>query len=188
MKLEIGPGKKRQPGFTTFDISGVADADIYGDASDKLPWETDFVEIVFASHILEHIPWYLTERTLKEWKRVLMPGGTMEIWVPNALKLAQGLIEAESGKQPAGMKHDKWRRLNKNNDPYKWVNGRIFTYGDGHGTVNHPNWHRALFTPKSIQTLLTSVGMTKVRMLDPKTERRGTGHGWMEMGVTGVKP
>jgi len=186
--LEIGPGPKRQPGFDTFDIDGKADADLHGDAAEKLPYPDGLYDIVFASHILEHIPWYYSERALREWVRVMKSGGRLEVWVPDAMRILTGLLEAEEGKKPLGMQHDKWRRLNKENDPFKWVNGRIFTYGDGRGTINHPNWHRALFTPRSLQEMFVRIGLVNVRMMNPKKERRGTGHGYIEMGVTGVKP
>jgi SAM-dependent methyltransferase len=186
-KLEIGPGSKRQPGFTTFDIDGKADADLRGDAADKLPWPDNTFEIVFASHILEHIPWYYSERALREWVRVLRPSGRLEVWVPDGIKILKGVLQAENGQKVEGMRHDRWRRLNRGHDPYLWANGRIFTYGDGKGTADHPNWHRALFTPKSLRALFTKVGLTAVRMLHPTRERRGEAHTYIEMGVVGVK-
>lgn len=45
--------------------------------------------LLYASHVLEHIPWYKTEEVLREWVRVLKPGGVLEVWVPDRLKYAR---------------------------------------------------------------------------------------------------
>jgi SAM-dependent methyltransferase len=185
VKLEIGPGKRRQKGFVTVDVVPGKHVDHVADAANKLPFKDGTAELIFASHVLEHLPWYYSERALQEWFRVLRPGGRMEVWVPNGLKICQALIDAENGKNRSG--EDGWYRFNKERDPYKWINGRIFTFGDGKGKINHPNWHRALFTPKSLLALMVKVGLQQVRMLDPKKERRGVSHGWIDMGMVGIK-
>ncbi len=186
--LEIGPGKKRQPGFQTVDVDPKADVDLITNPGDPLPFHDNHFDIVFASHILEHIVWYDTRVTLDDWIRVLKPGGTIEIWVPNAYKIMKALIDTEETGSESGMRADGWYRSNPGKSPYIWANGRIFTYGDGKGTLDHPNWHRTIFTPKYLRALLREAGLRDVRMLDPKTERRGHGHGWIDMGATGVKP
>jgi SAM-dependent methyltransferase len=188
-KLEIGPGKKRQPGFTTVDVSKGADVDYVCNASGKvpMPFPDNHFEWVFASHILEHIPWYETEIALKEWVRVLKPGGTLEVRVPNGYKIAKAVVDFEEKGDASGMKEDGWYRNNEHRSPYLWGAGRIFTYGDGKGNVNHPNWHRALFTPKYLMGLFKAQGLKKIRMLNLPKEARGPSHGWIDMGAVGVK-
>ncbi|HEV8441089.1 MAG TPA: methyltransferase domain-containing protein, partial [Methylomirabilota bacterium] len=83
--LEIGPGRKRNPGFETLNIVGGYHVNYVLDARSKLPFKDETFELLYASHILEHIPWYQTDATLKEWTRVLRPGGKLQIWVPDGL-------------------------------------------------------------------------------------------------------
>jgi SAM-dependent methyltransferase len=188
MKLEIGPGKRRQPGFTTVDVDPAADVDHVCDAVDRLPFEDGTFELVFASHILEHIPWYQSELALAEWARVLAPGGVLEVRVPNGLKIAKAFVAAEEGGLgKAQYKDDGWWRLNEGKDPCRWAAGRTFTYGDGKGELNHPNWHRALFSPRYLQLLLKKAGLKDVRMLKLPQERRGPSHGFIDMGARGTK-
>jgi SAM-dependent methyltransferase len=188
VKLEIGPGKHPQKGFTTVDVDPALKPDILVDASGHIPLNNGSCSIVFASHILEHLVWYDTLKALKEWVRVLRPGGKLEVWVPNGYAICKAFIAYEEKGDDSQMKADGWYRQNPDKNPYVWVNGRIFTYGDGKGTLDHPNWHRTLFSPKYLRQLFRQVGLKSVRSLDPKKERRGPSHGWIDLGVVGIKP
>ena len=57
------------------------------DAGKPLPFEDNTFDLVYASHVLEHIPWYKVEEVVKEWVRILKPGGVLEVWVPDGLKI-----------------------------------------------------------------------------------------------------
>lgn len=56
-------------------------ADITADVGDPLPLEENSQDVVIARHILEHMPSEI--KTLKNWKRVLRPGGKLIIAVPD---------------------------------------------------------------------------------------------------------
>ena len=51
--------------------------------------------LVYASHILEHTAWIRPAEILTEWVRVLKPGGVLEIWVPDGLRIAEAFVGAE---------------------------------------------------------------------------------------------
>lgn len=73
-------------------------ADIQGDCSDLSQFESGSIEAVYASNILEHWPIAKTVEVLKEWNRVLIPGGILYVSVPDfdaTVKLYQktGLTE-----------------------------------------------------------------------------------------------
>ena len=153
--LEIGPGDERIHGFETLNIFSGPNVDYVYDASKPLPFEDNTFDLIYASHILEHIVWYQTEITLKEWVRILKSGGTLEVWVPNGLKICQIMMGAELNGINDTAK-DGWYKFNPRKDPYIWANGRIFTYGDGTGNPNHPNWHRAIFSSGFFKNLTLS--------------------------------
>lgn len=184
--LEIGPGPKRLEGFETFNITGGPNVDYVGDATRGLPFEDNSFDLLYASHILEHVAWYKTDEVLREWVRVLKPGGSLEIWVPNGLKIAKAFVDAET----TGAKtfhEDNWWRFNEQKDPTKWMAGRIFSYGDGSGRQHHFNWHLAFFSERYLKQLLTNAGLTDV-IIQPRDKVRGFDHGWINLGVRGTKP
>ena len=74
-RLEIGPGPQRIPGFETLNIVGGANVDYVWNAERRLPFRAGTFSVIYASHVLEHIPWFRTHRVLAEWVRGLAPGG-----------------------------------------------------------------------------------------------------------------
>jgi trans-aconitate methyltransferase len=52
-------------------------------------------DIVFASHVLEHFPWFATEEVLKTWVNTLLPGGELHIVVPSLEWVADQVIMQE---------------------------------------------------------------------------------------------
>ena len=86
-KIEIGPGAVRIPDFETLNIAWTPLTDYVLDASKRLPFKNETFELVYASHILEHMPWYHVEDILTEWIRILKPKGVLEVWVPDGLKI-----------------------------------------------------------------------------------------------------
>jgi predicted SAM-dependent methyltransferase len=185
-RLEIGPGVKRLTGFETLNIWPDWHTDYLCNASGRLPFEDETFILVYASHVLEHIPWYQAEAALTEWRRILKPGGGLEVWVPDGLKICKALVEAEeNGRDYTHL--DGWYKFNPEKDPCVWAAGRLFTYGDGKGRLDHPNWHRAIFTARYLKALFEKVGLTQIRELTQE-EVRGHDHGWISLGVVGVKP
>lgn len=185
-KLEIGPGSQRLQGFETLDITPHSYVDYLCNAARRLPFGDNTFELIYASHILEHIPWYNVEKVLTDWMRTLKQGGRLEIWVPDGLKICKALVDYELyGKNY--INKDGFDLFNPEKDPCKWAAGRIFTYGDGKGNLRHPNWHRAMFTPRYLKQLFEKTGLTDIEQLDSK-DVRGFDHGWINLGMRGVKP
>ncbi|MBN2023861.1 MAG: methyltransferase domain-containing protein [Pirellulales bacterium] len=185
-KLEIGPGPARLEGFETLNIRAGRHVDYICDAAKRLPLPDECFEVVYASHVLEHIPWYQTEHVLREWTRILKPGGVLEIWVPDGEKICKAFIDGECDANHDFQK-DGWYRFNEEKDVCKWAAGRLLTYGDGTGDSADPNWHRALFSRRYLKALMERVWLLDVTLLD-RSEVRGDDHGWINLGMRGRKP
>lgn len=82
--LNLGCGEHKMPGHVNLDIKDGADAR-------KLDYPDNSVDEVYASHVLEHFGAEETELVLKEWVRVLKPGGIIRIAVPDLRKAMQEL-------------------------------------------------------------------------------------------------
>jgi predicted SAM-dependent methyltransferase len=85
IKLHLG-GKQPHPDWKIFDIEPRPEVDFIGNASDLSQFENDSITAIYASHILEHFYHAIDNElinTLKEWHRVLKPGGQLFISVPD---------------------------------------------------------------------------------------------------------
>jgi SAM-dependent methyltransferase len=77
VRLNVGSGDIQIPGYTNVDIKSGIDAR-------KLPYADGSVDEVYASHLLEHFDYNgEVPAVLREWVRVLRPGGLLRISVPD---------------------------------------------------------------------------------------------------------
>lgn len=185
--LEIGPGNTILDDYETLSVRYSSNLTYVLDASKKLPFDDNSFDEIFASHILEHLPWYETERILLEWVRIVKPGGKLTIWTPDGFKIAKSWVDYEEGiSSELGINKDGWLKFNKDEVFEKWVSGRIFSYGDGRGTRGHHNWHMSLYSESYLHKLFEKSGLLKIETLSDK-DRVGNSHGWVEVGVRGIK-
>lgn len=186
--LEIGPGtvsgaSEVFPTADTVDILG--DKTTYKAAwgYEKLPIESDSYDFVFASHVLEHIPWMRVGDALKEVYRVLRPGGTFEVYVPNFAYVVQCYLDRKCG--------DSWRVHNASSDYMQWVNGRVFSYGEDCTSLlseERPipqTYHKAVFDADHLTKCLTKSGFVGVTQLHQRLH--GRSHGPIDLGFTARK-
>jgi predicted SAM-dependent methyltransferase len=84
IKLHLGCGSVHLNDYVNIDIEDWAYVcDVVADATNLYMFEDNSVEHIFTHALLEHIPPWDTMRTLGEWNRVLKPGGTIQIEVPD---------------------------------------------------------------------------------------------------------
>jgi len=192
--LEIGPGNKPIPGFETYNLDAKRktdgkDSTYTGDARDLQIFNDETFDVVYASHIIEHIQWYQVEDTINEWTRILKPGGRLEIFTVDFYKIAKAIVEyEETGWWNGPNIRKEWKTEPVatfiNGDPYKWASGRLMSYprtGD-----YDANLHRAVLTPKYLETVFKKAGLKNIKRLSNK-DVRGTNHGWINMGLVGIK-
>lgn len=90
VKLNVGGGDVVIDGFTNIDIKNGIDAR-------KLPYADGSVDVLYASHILEHFDYdNEVDAVLAEWVRVLRPGGLLQISVPDVSKYCRDRNETNS--------------------------------------------------------------------------------------------
>ena len=82
-KLNIGCGNDYRDGFWNVDI-GNCKKDEEIDIAKKLPFEDDYFDMVFAQHVLEHIPKERFFEIFGEIHRVMAKGALLEFIVPVA--------------------------------------------------------------------------------------------------------
>lgn len=89
VKLNLGCGDARRDGWVNVDRRSDV-ADLVADVAD-LPFDGGTVDEILASDIAEHFPRARLPEVFGEWMRVLRPGGTLTLRVPNLLKLSEAI-------------------------------------------------------------------------------------------------
>ena len=180
--LEIGPNKARLPGFETLDAVKGPLVDHVGDCRrTKFP-DASF-DLVYSSHVIEHVEWHEVEPTIAEWARILKPGGTLEIHTVDAYRLCKAMVEYEETGEWSGPSPE-WRKELTRGDPMLFVTGRLLNYKkDG----NILQYHRALITPKYLARCFERAGLVDLAPL-AREDARGTRHSaWINLGLKGKK-
>ena len=94
-QVHIGCGDKQIPGFINVDIRDLPNVDHVASADDMPFFEDDSIDLIYCSHILEHFPRPRIMAVLNEWYRVLRPGGTLRIAVPDFENLVNVYMETK---------------------------------------------------------------------------------------------
>ena len=149
-RLNLGCGDKILDGWTNVDIAPARagrQPDVICDLHKLEPFADASVDEVMAIHVVEHFWRWEVVDVLREWTRVLKPGGLMVLECPNLLTAcAEMLANPDQGSLP-GAEGQKTM----------WV-----FYGD-------PAWrdplmcHRWNYTPASLGAVMAEAGLVDIR-------------------------
>lgn len=103
MKLNLGCGADRKPGWINIDGDRTTAADMFHDLSKGLPFGNDTADFIYAEHFLEHLSRADGVRFLAECRRVLKPGGVIRISMPDLREFVR-LYQAASRGNPEALK------------------------------------------------------------------------------------
>lgn len=81
--LHLGCGGRRAPGFCNVDITPQDTVDICDNVVTLERFPDNYASSIYACHVLEHFSHAQAPEVLKTWFRVLQPGGTIRISVPD---------------------------------------------------------------------------------------------------------
>jgi predicted SAM-dependent methyltransferase len=143
VKLHIG-GQVRTDGWTVVDIQPGPSVDVVANCLDLGAFADGAAEQLYASHVLEHLGFDDVPRALAEWHRVLAPGGTVMVSVPDLAKLGPVLahpkLTAEVRQQVIAM-----------------------IYG---GQTDPHDFHKWGFTAESLGRYLKTAGFVEIRRVE----------------------
>jgi predicted SAM-dependent methyltransferase len=83
LRLHIGSGPVRLPGWTNIDNQKYPGVDHVLDVTRGMPWKRGEAELIFAEHFIEHLSYDDGLRFLRECRRVLRPDGILRLSTPN---------------------------------------------------------------------------------------------------------
>jgi predicted SAM-dependent methyltransferase len=102
VKLHLGCGTKFIPGYDHIDSTHYRHLTHLADVSCLPMYASGTVDLIYASHVLEHFGRHEYKSVLREWFRVLRPGGALRLAVPDFAAIAslyyqQGLVDGLTG-------------------------------------------------------------------------------------------
>jgi predicted SAM-dependent methyltransferase len=89
MKIHLGCWTRNIPGFVNIDLVDLPHIHYKQNIDDLSLFSDCSAELIYSSHNFEYFDRLEGEKVLKEWRRVLKPGGTLRIAVPDFDKLIE---------------------------------------------------------------------------------------------------
>ena len=96
LKLHLACGHDYEESYINVDLYAPEDAvcDVRFDVM-KLPYEDNSIDEIKAFHIIEHFHFFEAQDVLKEWYRVLKPGGVLHIETPDFLESCRAFVNGD---------------------------------------------------------------------------------------------
>lgn len=156
-KLELGCGenKGRGIGWEYLDSRPLEHVDYVQDARDLSNFDSDTYDKVLSENLIEHIPWREVVPTLKEWLRIVKPGGVLEIATPNAHELAAQITDPDNVLLKRWENESDWERFSRT----------AFGHQDYEG-----NFHTTYFTKEWLEGLLKKAGARHTNLIEETLE------------------
>src|SRR5690606_40626940 len=141
IRLNIGAGNKVLEGYIAVGLE--PQHDVISDVR-ALPLPDDYADEAICIHVLEHLERWEAPGALREWRRVLKPGGLLVLELPDLLKCCRNVLAGRDVRR-----------------------GLWGLYGDP-GHRDPLMIHRWGWTPSELIAELKEAGFTKVRHRDPQ--------------------
>ena len=141
MRLHIG-ALSATPGWETLNAQPLPGIDHVADAADLSMFADNTFEAIYASHVLEHFDYKdVVSAVLKEWYRVIIPGGRLFVSVPDLNVIARMIVDREHSTA-----QDRWTLT-------RMLLG---------GHADRYDYHQALFNEEILVYFLQEAGFTGI--------------------------
>ncbi len=141
--IHLGCGDIASPDFINVDARPAPHVHYICDVTDLSIFPDNYADLVYACHLLEHIPRNKLRKNLWEWRRILKPDGILRLSVPDFDAIL-----------------DIYRACDDDIDSIA-----AFLMG---GQNYAENIHYSVFNLKYLSRLLTEAGFLSVREWDPE--------------------
>jgi predicted SAM-dependent methyltransferase len=157
--LDIGCGPRTHNSYINLDYAWRPGIDICWDVTKGLPLPNESVRGVFTEHCLEHLPFMAVDGVLADCWRVLKPGGTIRVIVPDGELYLRRYCGSLAGETTSSLPYADGDRYQGLYSPMMSVN-RIFR---SHG-------HQFIYDFDTLRQLLLKNGF-----IDVQKEQCGSG-------------
>lgn len=158
-RLELGSGGRPTPGYIHVDLEPWSrHNDLRIERDGRIPLPGGWAREILAIHVLEHVHPSKVSTTLAEWRRVLRPGGRLQVHVPDSTALMTRFVAPETSPQ------EKWALMGAILGMY--ANKNMTQPTD----LREPCDHHVLFDHELLATSLESAGFINVRCMNDETD------------------
>lgn len=154
--IHLGCGEVNSPEFINVDGRFFPHIHHISEVNNLPFFKNDFADLIYASHILEHIPVINLEDTLLEWKRILKVGGTLRIGVPDFDTILQ--IYKDNNNDIKSI----WKPL---------MGGQEYK----------KNYHFSVFNKNYLTELLIKCGFSNIQLWEPERVKNHNINDWTSM-------
>lgn len=96
VRLNLGCGSEKRAGYVNVDVDPAVGPDVVASADDLSMFADESVDVVESYHLFEHFTYFDALRCLREWHRVLRPGGLLVMELPNFWRCIEELYHRRS--------------------------------------------------------------------------------------------
>lgn len=157
VSLDLGGAGPGHGEWTTIDMT--QECDIYWDLRLPIPLPESSVAKIYSSHLFEHLTYEQGQVLLQECMRLLKPGGTFSICVPNARMYIEGYL----GVRDIPDEYFEWKPAFNGTTSIDAINYVAYMGGE----------HKYMFDQQNLLHILRNSGLTEVsdRPFDPTCDR-----------------
>ncbi len=162
-KLEIGSGTDPQPGYEHLDArQDLPDLDHVHDIQQPLPFPDVTFDEILSRSCLEHVSWRDVRRILTDWCRVLKPGGTLRVYIPDFEYLCRMYLSGAADEHLHPSYIDAANELLGGYTPNAWAMIKMF------GGQEYPaNFHCGGYDLATFTRILHTAGFEQVTRVPP---------------------
>lgn len=146
VRLHLGCGAVDLPGFINIDAEPYPHVHLLRDIRSADLWPAGAADLIYASHVLEHVPWASVPAVLARWRAILKPGGVLRLSVPDFDALLDYYRETRD---------------------LAWITPPLMG-----GQSNEHDFHHAVFTAVSLEAHLRDAGFSEIRVWTPDPATR----------------
>jgi glycosyltransferase involved in cell wall biosynthesis len=144
--LNLGCGNKRLSNYVNVDIVKNENVDEVFQLYD-IPYQDNSISSINCEHALEHVSFERVRQAIKEWMRVLKPGGELLLYLPDLEECARKYLTADNSRTVNYIPEKEWFRAT------------IFgIQRNENGSDTEHQFHLSGFSKEEIKQLLESEG------------------------------
>lgn len=103
IKLHLGCGNKKIEGFVNVDVRYQPNVDIVDNVKFLRSFKNGSVDLIYASHVLEHFSRWDYKFVLQRWYEILKDGGTLRIAVPDFEQICSYYLKNKNLRDVSGL-------------------------------------------------------------------------------------